>query len=209
MTGLRLPAPFRPLVALGVLALAACGPGAPAAVAPETSPDTPPPSSAQPQGLAEQLGARCADAATGRDCVIGNLEAGDYYDIELSPRCDAEGFFAGVSAPEAVALDALPVTGSDARPNAALSEGQFLCVQAIARSGQQPAYYYAIAIAPGDVAACRGAPVCARYGERPVRWQAQVRTGTACTVDARWQGDCARGWIAADALDVFSNGLAE
>lgn len=207
MTDARTPGVARfpsPAGALALAALIGCSPGTPTAV-PAAMTEAP---AAQPRHLADRLGARCADAAGGRDCIVGNVEAGDYYDIELFPPCDAEGFFAGVSAPEAVALDTLPVTGSDARPNATLAQDQFLCVQAIARSGQQPAYYYAIAIAPEGVSACRDAPICERYGERPVRWEAQARTGVACNVEAPWQGDCARGWIEADVLEAFSDGIA-
>lgn len=158
--------------------------------------------------LAEALGAQCGDAASGRDCIIGNVQAGDFYDIDLSPSCGDDGFFAGVSADKATLLDTLPVTGSKVQDNATLARDQFVCVQATARSGQQPGYYYVVVIAPDDVAACRGKPICQQYGQRPVQLQAQPRTGAACAAaSGQWQGDCARGWVSADALDVFSNGL--
>lgn len=174
----------------------------------KTAKSTPAGSSNGLLGLVEALGAHCGDAATGRDCIIGNVQAGDFYDVDLSPSCGDDGFFAGVSADKATLLDTLPVTGSKAQDNASLARDQFLCVQATARSGQQPAYYYVLAIAPDQVAACRGRPICQQYGQRPVQLQAQPRAGSACTASAgHWQGDCARGWISADAVDVFSNGL--
>jgi hypothetical protein len=167
-----------------------------------------------PQGgdladFAKGLGAHCDDAAKGLGCVLGNMDAGDFYDIELSPDCGPEGFFAGVSERDAPLLDTLPVTGSKAKINARLSDGQFVCVQATARVGQQANYYYVVSIPTSSVAACRGKPICSQYGDRPITFVAQQNTGKACalTSDARPQGDCARGWVEPKNLDVFSNGI--
>lgn len=159
--------------------------------------------------LAARVGARCDDETTGKGCISGNLDAGDFYEVELLPNCGTDGFFAGVVATDTPLLDTLPVTGSDARTNARLSQHQFACIQAIARAGQQPFYYYIAAISPSSVKACEGREICTRYGERPVHFEAQAVSGSACAVDAdgRVRGDCAQGWVDAGALDVFSNGL--
>lgn len=212
---------FVPLVftlALGLLV--GCSPGATEAASPPTtatsSAETPEKLPAEAigitatatQDLAKRLGAQCSESPGKSECTIGNVAAGDYYDIELSPQCGDDGFFAGVSSADAALLDTLPVTGSKALTNAKLAQDQFVCLQATARSGQQPAYYYAVAISPDNVAACHDSPACSRYGQRPIERQSQPTTGNECSVvNSQWQGDCARGWISADALDIFSNGL--
>lgn len=207
---------FACLVPLLALLIASCnaapeaattGNAASSAAPPAASPR--PSSASGSPALIQALGATCADAATARDCIIGNVEAGDFYDIEITARCDATGFFAGVTAATAALLDTLPVTGSNAKPAAELASGQFLCVQAIARSGQNPAYYYVAAIPPSSIPACRDNAACARYGDRPVKREAPSAAKAACTVDAQGvpQGDCARGWIEPGAIDAFSNGL--
>lgn len=174
-------------------------------------PETPaaPPADGGSADFARALGVHCDDPGKGQGCIAGNMDAGDFYDIELSPSCGQDGFFAGVSEAEAPLLDTLPVTGSKTRINAKLSQGQFLCVQATARAGQQPAYYYVIAIPTAGIAACQGKPICSRYGDRQIDFVARPRTGTACSpaTGGRYQGDCAHGWVDAQRLDVFSDGL--
>lgn len=159
--------------------------------------------------FAKGLGAHCDDAPKGHGCVLGNMDAGDFYDIELSPDCGPEGFFAGVSERDAPLLDTLPVTGSKAKINARLSDGQFVCVQATARVGQQANYYYVVSIPTSSVAACQGKPICNQYGDRPIIFVAQQNSGKACalTSSGRPRGDCARGWVEPQKLDVFSNGI--
>lgn len=193
-------------------ATAAVHPENPANVEPP-SPSSAPLSSASADGsladFARTLGAHCDDPNKGRDCVTGNMDTGDFYDIELSPNCSEYGFFAGISATEAPLLDTLPVTGSKARINAKLSQGQLVCVQATARTGQRPAYYYVIALSPSNVAACRNKPICNQHGDRQISFVARPPTGKACsrTIYGDHQGDCADGWVDAKWLDVFSDGL--
>ncbi|MBO9826957.1 hypothetical protein J7373_01705 [Xanthomonas sp. A2111] len=151
----------------------------------------------------------CENAANGTGCVSGNMEAGDFYDIDLSPSCDADGNFAGLAEPNAALLDSLPVTGSKAQTTARLSNKQFVCILATAHTGQQSDYYYVAAIPPTSVSACRGKPICNLYGERPIEFISQHKQGKICTLtsDARPEGDCAQGWIEAQKLDVFSDGI--
>jgi hypothetical protein len=153
--------------------------------------------------FADALGVRCDDAASASGCILGNLDAGDYYDVELSPSCGANGLFAGVAAADSDLLDTLPVTGSNVQTNATLGQGQFVCVQAIARAGRQPAYYYVAAMSPEGGHPCEQRELCECYGMRPVDFGAQVRSGIACTVDTTGhvQGDCGRGWINAKSLE--------
>lgn len=151
----RLPA-LRNALLPGLLAVSACSAGEPAApVAPpitstaSASASAHAPASAGASvndGLATLLqasGVQCADANMAKDCTAGNVDAGDFYDVELSPACGDAGLFAGVAQANGVnALDAVPTTGSRAVTRARLAQGQLVCIQAIGRAGQNPLYYY-------------------------------------------------------------------
>lgn len=152
---------------------------------------------------------QCADANMAKGCTAGNVDAGDFYDVELSPACDDAGLFAGVAQASGVdVLDAVPTTGSSVVARARLAQGQLVCIQAIGRAGQNPLYYYVIAIPADSVAGCKNNPACRTYGDRPIQ-RSKSATGGSCHAAAPGQyvGDCAQGWVGADALDVFSNGI--
>ncbi|WDI93293.1 hypothetical protein [Xanthomonas campestris] len=159
--------------------------------------------------LLQASGVQCADANMAKGCTAGNVDAGDFYDVELSPACDDAGLFAGVAQASGVdALDAVPTTGSSVIARARLAQGQLVCIQAIGRAGQNPLYYYVIAIPADSVAGCKNNSVCRTYGDRPIQ-RSKSATGGSCHAAAPGQyvGDCAQGWVGADALDVFSNGI--
>ncbi len=151
--------------------------------------------------LAEQAAVRCGNPATGEEC-----EAGDY-DVELLPNCGREGFFAGVgNADGATLVDKAPPEDSVHR--AVLSQGQILCIQAIARAGQNPAWYYVTALPAASIEACNGNSLCERYGDRKVESLSPKATNTCRSAGAgRFAGECATGWVRASELDVFSEGM--
>ncbi|MCC8687665.1 hypothetical protein [Xanthomonas campestris] len=219
----RLPA-LRNALLPGLLAVSACSAGesAPAATPPVTSTASAsaPAATRAPASsgaslndrlatLLQATGVQCADANMAKGCTAGNVDAGDFYDVELSPACDDAGLFAGVAQASGVdALDAVPTTGSSVVARARLAQGQLVCIQAIGRAGQNPLYYYVIAIPADSVAGCKNNPACRTYGDRPIQ-RSKSATGGSCHAAAPGQyvGDCAQGWVGADALDVFSNGI--
>ncbi|MCC5073675.1 hypothetical protein [Xanthomonas campestris] len=219
----RLPA-LRNALLPGLLAVSACSAGesAPAATPPVTSTASAsaPAATRAPASsgaslndrlatLLQASGVQCADANMAKGCTAGNVDAGDFYDVELSPACDDAGLFAGVAQASGVdALDAVPTTGSSVVARARLAQGQLVCIQAIGRAGQNPLYYYVIAIPADSVAGCKNNPVCRTYGDRPIQ-RSKSATGGSCHAAAPGQyvGNCAQGWVGADALDVFSNGI--
>ncbi|MBB4131362.1 hypothetical protein [Xanthomonas sp. 3075] len=217
----RLPA-FRSAMLPGLLAVSACSPGgsAPPAAAPatstvSTSAATHAPASATASiddGLATLIqasGVQCTDAKMATGCTAGNVDAGDFYDVELSPVCGDAGFFAGVAQADGVdVLDAVPTTGSRAFARAKLAQGQLVCIQGIGRAGQNPLYYYVVAIPADSVAKCKNDPACGTYGDRRIQ-RSTPAASKSCHAAApgHYVGDCAQGWVGADALDVFSNGI--
>ncbi|UKE77392.1 hypothetical protein [Xanthomonas graminis] len=49
------------------------------------------------QTLIEASGVRCTDTKSAHGCTAGNPDAGDVYDVALSPDCGDDGFFASVA----------------------------------------------------------------------------------------------------------------
>ncbi|WP_313147741.1 hypothetical protein [Stenotrophomonas sp.] len=150
-------------------------------------------------------GVQCTDAKAGKGCAAGDVASGDFYDVELTPGCGAQGFFAGVAdAKGADALDRVPSTGSKAVATARFAQGQLVCVQAIGRAGQNPQYYFVTSVPASSVAACKaGSALCSTYGDRPIQHLQRDRSHACQPASAQ----CAQGWVSAKALDVFSNGL--
>jgi len=199
-----------------LLALGACAAGdssapatsAPAAATPAAAPATAPAT----DGLASLIqasGVKCSNASTGSGCTAGDVDSGDFYDVELSPDCGDQGFFAGVADAKGVeTLNAVPSTGSKVSVTAKLSKGQLVCVQGIGRAGQNPLFYYVVAVPAATVGKCKGNTLCDTYGDRPITGLANTG-GEACHAAApgHYAGNCAQGWVSADVLDVFSNGM--
>jgi hypothetical protein len=151
--------------------------------------------------LAEQAAVHCGNSVKGDRC-----EAGDY-DVELLLDCGRGGFFAGVASENgAVLVDKAPP--EDTIQRATLPQGQIACIQAIARAGQNPAWYYVTAMPVASIEACVSNPLCVTYGDRKVEWRVPHK-GATChsTGPGRYAGVCAAGWVRASDLDVFSNGM--
>ncbi|MBB3812793.1 hypothetical protein FHY13_001099 [Xanthomonas arboricola] len=200
-----------------LMTLSACTVGESAAPATSTASkaptEVPAPAQAPASGkfaaLIHASGVECSNVETAKNCTAGNMDTGDFYDVELLPACGDDGFFAGVAQARGVdALSAVPTTGSNAVANANLAEGQLVCIQGIGRTGQNPLYYYVVAIPTTSVAKCKNNALCEKYGDRPIK-RLKPSAGDAChaTKSGQYAGDCAQGWVSADALDVFSNGL--
>ncbi|EWC49475.1 hypothetical protein XAR_4212 [Xanthomonas citri pv. glycines str. 8ra] len=116
------------------------------------------------------------------------------------------GFFAGVAQANGVdLLNVVPSTGSSATATANLAQGQLVCVQAIGRAAQNPRYYYVAAIPASTIARCKNNALCKTYGDRQIK----RASGESChpAAPGQYVGNCAQGWVSADALDVFSNGI--
>lgn len=198
-----------------LLVLAACSPNSdPAGGPPPLAGEPSPGPFAQQAPQAPDAAPAAASAITAEelsgvvDAVCSganNCRAGDL-DVELLPTCGADGFFAAVTAPQGVELGAKP-NGPASEARARIGTGQLVCIQAIAREGQEPRAYFVTAIRAADFPGCATTSLCERYGERAVQWQTTPEPGTPCRqlADGRFEG-CAQGWLPAGDLDVFSNG---
>ena len=142
--------------------------------------------------LLEKVGGDCPAPGSRNGCTAGD------YDLELIPGCGEQGFFAGVSNDEgADVYDKAPP--DDIRRSAHLSKGQIVCINAIARAGQQPMYYF---VPSSSIKGCSGNALCELYGDRPVRIFGDADSATGDGSMSR-----ASGWLDAESLDVFSLGM--
>lgn len=152
--------------------------------------------------FAQHIGVQCETRKGRLDCLGGKPEYGDIYDVELMPDCGAGGFFGGVVEQKGAELrDVLPP--NDKETQAVLSKGQIVCIRAIGRAGQQPSYFYVSTMPMSDIALCKGNRLCDLYGDRAVQWHGSP---TPCPPPAM-SSACAEGWIDADMVEAFENGL--
>lgn len=158
--------------------------------------------------LAQEVGAQCREPDKGEGCVAQDdmdPNAADYFDVELLPDCDENGFFGGVVAAEGADL-ANRLPPKDTKINATLSKGQFVCIRAIARIGQSISRYYVTAVPVSAVSGCRGNDLCRVYGDRSIRFA--VPPVSPCRLDSSGlNGGCASGWTTDESLEEFSLGL--
>lgn len=152
--------------------------------------------------LAGLVGAVCEKPSEGRKCVAGD------YDVELLPACGtSDYYYGGVSEPSgALLIDKAPP--EDTVRRATLGLGQIVCIQAIARAGQNPSYYYVTAVPVASIPKCKENKLCERYGDRETKWRV-MRPTQKCTVDSfgKFSNGCASGWIDSSDLELFSEGI--
>lgn len=158
--------------------------------------------------LAQEVGVQCREPDKGEGCVAQDdaaPNAADYFDIELHPGCDENGFYGGVIAAQGADL-ANRLPPKDTKINATLAKGQFVCIRAIARIGQSVSRYYVTAVPVSAVSGCKGNDLCHVYGDRSIRFA--TPPVSPCRVDSSGlSGDCASGWTTEESLEEFSLGL--
>lgn len=156
--------------------------------------------------FAKRIRVTCTPQGRDLACIGGKPENGDIYDVELRPGCGVDGFFGGVVNDAGAELrDALPPT--DRTTRAVLGAGQLVCIQAIGRVGQDPAYFYVSAVRAADVPQCRRNALCATYGDRTTRqWNLDSSTCRIAS-NGRPTDSCPQGWARREDIEDFSNGM--
>lgn len=150
--------------------------------------------------LAKVANVECAATNNGQtSCTAGRLS------VDLHEDCGREALFGAVSADDGITLKEKPE--ADAGSVARLGGGQFLCIRGLARQEQNPEWYFVMAIPVTTVADCAGKELCRIYGDRPVAWAVQ-KSGKPCELkNDRYVGDCASGWVTAESIEIFSEGI--
>jgi hypothetical protein len=149
--------------------------------------------------LSNIVGATCENPDAGERCFAGD------YDVELLPGCSGDGLYAGVVAADgALLIDKAPPDDSVRR--AMLSQGQLVCIQAIARAGASASYYYVVAVDRPDLPKCLAGSECdGQFGGRNVKWLVS-HGDRACIqiASGRFEGDCASGWMRESNLSILN-----
>jgi len=68
-------------------------------------------------------------------------------------------------------------------------------------------FYYVVAVPAATVDKCKGNALCDTYGDRPITGLATGGEACHAAAPGQYAGNCARGWVSADVLDMFSNGM--
>lgn len=158
--------------------------------------------------FSKEIGVQCREPDKGEHCIAQESDpnSADYFDVELRPECNENGLYAAVISDQGAELvNKLPPR--DTKITAVLSQGQFVCVRAIARIGQDVSRYYVTAVPVSDVAGCDGNELCRIYGNRSIEWRIP-HDGSLCRRSpSGLHGACASGWVIEKDLEVFSMGL--
>lgn len=147
--------------------------------------------------LSTIVGATCDNPDAGERCFGGD------YDVELRPDCNGGGLIAGViAAGGALLIDKAPPDDSVRR--AMLSQGQLVCIQAIARAGASASYYYVVAVRKSDLPKCLAGSECGQFDGRDVNWLVSHGNRECMEIaSGRFDGDCASGWTRESNLSIL------
>ena len=122
------------------------------------------------------------------------------FDFEFQPDCASSGYYAAVSNPKgASVLNGAPP--KDTIELAVLSQGQLVCVQAIARPGDRPSYLFVTAISTADTDSCIA---CKNFGPRKLTWKIK-HNSSPCekTTSGRYEGGCVTGWVDSEEMELL------
>jgi hypothetical protein len=136
--------------------------------------------------LTELAGEPCETPLAGSKCVS------EEFDFEFQPDCSKSGYYAAVADPKGTSvLNGAPP--KDTVERAVLSQGQLVCVQAIARPGDRPSYLFVTAVSSANAESCAD---CKGFGARHIAWKGQHGLAP-CTelAEGRYEGNCVIGWV--------------
>jgi hypothetical protein len=158
----------------------------------------------KPESVSKMNGAVCTTSKEGeKSCSV------DTYTIDIfESGCSADGLYGAVSTKESATL-VDGISGVQAKPTAKLQDKQIVCIQASAHKGKEPPqWHYVKAIPVASIAGCKNNDLCETYGDRVIT-EVQAVKDKPCALNAKgmYEGNCAAGWIKAEAFEEFSMGL--
>ena len=170
----------------------------------DTAVSTPPAASAN-QSTAEPLTVDELVKLAGEPCEtqVSNAKCmSEEFDFELAPDCARTNYYAGVKNHQGVSV----ANGSPPKDTielAILSQGQLVCVQAIARAGKKPSYLFVTAISAAHLEAC---PTCSKYGASNVVWRIKHDPLPCVEIGSgRFTGGCVMGWVDSEKMELLGN----
>jgi hypothetical protein len=123
-------------------------------------------------------------------------------DFELIPDCSAHGYYAAVKNTRGTELlSKVPPQNNIIR--SVLSQGQLVCVQAVAWIKKYPSYLFVTAVPNAEQNSCPG---CKQYGGHRIEWRVPHVAGPCVeTALGRFEGGCAVGWVDGDDMELLGN----
>lgn len=122
------------------------------------------------------------------------------FDFEFQPDCASSGYYAAVRSPKgAPVLNGAPP--KDTIEIATISQGQLVCVQAVARPGKKPSYLFVTTISTANGEICAA---CGEFGARKVIWNGKHNSSPCIrTASGRYEGGCVTGWVDSEEMELL------
>lgn len=147
--------------------------------------------------LLDQSGIQCSDDK-GLNCSTANYEVAIHSDCAIAP------YYGGVDGQPA-ALTAR-AGGSDQTIVASLAPDQLVCIKATAKSGISDAEYFIMAMPVDRFGKCDGVDVLCRVSA-PLPEPYRTTMENCKQLKSGEISSCPQGWVKADAIEPYPNGL--
>ncbi len=154
--------------------------------------------------LQSSAGISC-DANKNDNCLAGNVESGDYYNVRIYGSCITAPYFGRINDKQASLRKSVATTGTEGKTEGLLAPEQLVCIQAAAQVNSTDMEYYVIALPMDSGPECKGEELCKKPEPLPESYQ---KTMASCQADNKKDyAGCPQGWVFANEMEAYSNGL--
>ncbi|NKB96712.1 hypothetical protein HED48_21905 [Ochrobactrum intermedium] len=98
--------------------------------------------------LLQSAGIDCGAKGNG-DCVAGNTERGDYYDVRVYGDCAKAAYFGRTNDKSTSLRKDVATTGTEGKTEGELAPNQLVCIRAAAQVGMHETEYFVMALPDG------------------------------------------------------------
>ncbi|WP_075656232.1 hypothetical protein [Pseudochrobactrum sp. B5] len=145
------------------------------------------------------------DANKRDNCLAGNVESGDYYNVRVYGSCINAPYFGRINDKPVSLRKSVATTGTEGKTEGMLAPEQLVCIQAAAQVNSTDMEYFVIALPMDHGPECKGEELCKKPEPLPDSYQ---KTMASCQTDNKkdYVG-CPQDWIFANEMEAYSNGL--
>ncbi|OBZ95842.1 hypothetical protein ADU59_08935 [Pararhizobium polonicum] len=139
------------------------------------------------------------------DCVTGNVESGDFYDVDIHGDCVSNPYFGRIDDKPASLRRTVATTGSRTQNEFTSTPNQLVCIRATARSGPvHISEYYVMALPMDHGPECPGETLCRKPDPAT-----QTDRMLKCRLSDSGADyiNCPQGWVFADEIEPYPMGL--
>jgi len=156
--------------------------------------------------LQRSAGISCKASATD-DCIAGNIESGDYYNVRIYGDCAIAAYFGRIGDKAASLRKEVATTGTAGKVAAALAPNQLVCVRAAAQINSTDTEYYVMALPMDHGPECKGEDLCLKPKPLPQDFQQAMAN---CRKDSQSSyAGCPQGWVFAAEMEAYPNGFPQ